>query len=264
MAASPGRAVGEVRIDAPYPRDEAFRTSQPYNPYCREVSAQAARGHGQLMASSLSERSADTGAATGTTRPRPSRAPSASSASSASRRRSRSAAWRWRRGRRSSRSTPSRTTSCPARAWCSRSLIEDWGTLFPSLLITLQITFMALCVATIGGVGARDPVHDLEVDRAQLLPVRGDPAGDADHLDRAPDPDLCRQRLSGAPDLRLDRRVLPDPLQHDARPATAPTTTWSTCSSCMAPAAGRRSGTCACRRPCRTSWGASRSRAGCP
>jgi NitT/TauT family transport system ATP-binding protein len=39
MAASPGPAVGEVRIDVPYPRDEAFRTSQPYNRYCREVSA---------------------------------------------------------------------------------------------------------------------------------------------------------------------------------------------------------------------------------
>jgi NitT/TauT family transport system ATP-binding protein len=39
LAASPGRVVGEVAIDAPYPRDEAFRTSQPYNLYCREVSA---------------------------------------------------------------------------------------------------------------------------------------------------------------------------------------------------------------------------------
>jgi NitT/TauT family transport system permease protein len=34
-----------------------------------------------------------------------------------------------------------------------RSLIADWGTLWPSLLITLQITFSALAVATIGGVG---------------------------------------------------------------------------------------------------------------
>jgi NitT/TauT family transport system permease protein len=34
-----------------------------------------------------------------------------------------------------------------------QSLIADWGTLWPSLLITLQITFMALAVATIGGVG---------------------------------------------------------------------------------------------------------------
>jgi NitT/TauT family transport system permease protein len=32
------------------------------------------------------------------------------------------------------------------------SLIDDWDTLFPSLLVTLQITFMALGVATIGGV----------------------------------------------------------------------------------------------------------------
>jgi NitT/TauT family transport system permease protein len=34
-----------------------------------------------------------------------------------------------------------------------QALIDDWGTLFPSLLITLQITFMALAVATVGGVG---------------------------------------------------------------------------------------------------------------
>ena len=33
------------------------------------------------------------------------------------------------------------------------SLIADWGTLWPSLLVTLQITFMALAVATVGGVG---------------------------------------------------------------------------------------------------------------
>ena len=34
-----------------------------------------------------------------------------------------------------------------------QSLIADWGTLWPSLLVTLQITFMALAVATLGGVG---------------------------------------------------------------------------------------------------------------
>jgi NitT/TauT family transport system permease protein len=33
-----------------------------------------------------------------------------------------------------------------------QSLIADWGTLLPSLLVTLQVTFMALGVATIGGV----------------------------------------------------------------------------------------------------------------
>jgi NitT/TauT family transport system ATP-binding protein len=39
MAPRPGRIVGEVAIDAPYPRDEAFRTSARYNNYCRRVSA---------------------------------------------------------------------------------------------------------------------------------------------------------------------------------------------------------------------------------
>ncbi|MEO8135211.1 MAG: ABC transporter permease [Betaproteobacteria bacterium] len=33
------------------------------------------------------------------------------------------------------------------------SLRTDWGTLWPALLVTLQITFMALTVAVIGGVG---------------------------------------------------------------------------------------------------------------
>jgi NitT/TauT family transport system permease protein len=33
------------------------------------------------------------------------------------------------------------------------SLITEWGSLFPSLLITLKITFMALALAVIGGAG---------------------------------------------------------------------------------------------------------------
>lgn len=33
------------------------------------------------------------------------------------------------------------------------SLVGDWGTLWPSLLVTLNITFMALAVAIVGGVG---------------------------------------------------------------------------------------------------------------
>jgi NitT/TauT family transport system permease protein len=40
----------------------------------------------------------------------------------------------------------------PGPSLVLRSLVSDWGTLFPSLLVTLQITFMALAVATIGGV----------------------------------------------------------------------------------------------------------------
>ncbi len=39
MAARPGRVVSDMRIDAPYPREDEFRTSSVYNDYCREVSA---------------------------------------------------------------------------------------------------------------------------------------------------------------------------------------------------------------------------------
>ncbi len=46
MAARPGRIVGEIEIDAPYPRDEAFRMSEPYNAYCRETSATLHRAMG--------------------------------------------------------------------------------------------------------------------------------------------------------------------------------------------------------------------------
>ena len=38
MAARPGRIVGELGVDAGYPRGTAFRTSQPYNDACRRVS----------------------------------------------------------------------------------------------------------------------------------------------------------------------------------------------------------------------------------
>ncbi len=37
MAARPGRVVADISIDAPYPRDQEFRTSALYNAYCRDV-----------------------------------------------------------------------------------------------------------------------------------------------------------------------------------------------------------------------------------
>jgi NitT/TauT family transport system ATP-binding protein len=39
MAARPGRVYAEIPIDAPYPRTEEFRTSAPYNEFCRLTSA---------------------------------------------------------------------------------------------------------------------------------------------------------------------------------------------------------------------------------
>ena len=41
----------------------------------------------------------------------------------------------------------------PGPRLVAASLWNDWGTLGPALLVTLQITFMALAVAVIGGVG---------------------------------------------------------------------------------------------------------------
>ena len=38
MGNSPGRVAGEIKIDAPYPRDDDFRNSNIYNEYCREIS----------------------------------------------------------------------------------------------------------------------------------------------------------------------------------------------------------------------------------
>jgi NitT/TauT family transport system ATP-binding protein len=42
MTDRPGRVASEVTIDAPYPRDDRFRTSVEYNGYCRTVSARLA------------------------------------------------------------------------------------------------------------------------------------------------------------------------------------------------------------------------------
>ena len=39
MTGRPGRIAADIAIDAPYPRDEAFRTSPDYNAHCRTVSA---------------------------------------------------------------------------------------------------------------------------------------------------------------------------------------------------------------------------------
>ena len=39
MAARPGRVFKDLKVDAPYPRDESFRTSAAYNENCRITSA---------------------------------------------------------------------------------------------------------------------------------------------------------------------------------------------------------------------------------
>ena len=39
MAARPGRVLTELAIDAPYPREQNFRTSSEYVAFCRQASA---------------------------------------------------------------------------------------------------------------------------------------------------------------------------------------------------------------------------------
>lgn len=43
MAARPGRVVADLAVEAPYPRDEAFRTSAEYAAQCRDISAALSR-----------------------------------------------------------------------------------------------------------------------------------------------------------------------------------------------------------------------------
>jgi NitT/TauT family transport system ATP-binding protein len=46
MTPRPGRVFTELAIDAPYPRDESFRTSATYAADCRRVSEAFARAMG--------------------------------------------------------------------------------------------------------------------------------------------------------------------------------------------------------------------------
>jgi NitT/TauT family transport system ATP-binding protein len=43
MSVRPGRVIGNLAIDAPYPRGDAFRTSTAYNEFCRLTSAELGR-----------------------------------------------------------------------------------------------------------------------------------------------------------------------------------------------------------------------------
>jgi NitT/TauT family transport system ATP-binding protein len=50
MTPRPGRVSAEIAIDAPYPRDEAFRTSAEYAGYCRTVSQALSQAMGETAA----------------------------------------------------------------------------------------------------------------------------------------------------------------------------------------------------------------------
>jgi NitT/TauT family transport system permease protein len=103
-----------------------------------------------------------------------------------------------------------------ARGLCSRRCLLDWGDpVSIALLNTLKITFGALFIATLGGLGLAVLFTQSKWIEISFFPVRGHPAGHTDHRHRAADPDLCGFAHRGPADLCLDRGVLPDPLQHD-------------------------------------------------
>jgi NitT/TauT family transport system ATP-binding protein len=49
MAARPGRVLRELQVDAPYPRDEEFRTSSDYAAYCRQTSEALKQAMGESV-----------------------------------------------------------------------------------------------------------------------------------------------------------------------------------------------------------------------
>ncbi len=94
------------------------------------------------------------------------------------------------------------------------------------------------------------PLRPVEMGGDVVLPLRRHPAGHADRRDLPADQHLCRQPDGEAPALRLDRRLLPDPLQHHARAELRRPQSASTFSSSTARPAGSSSGICACRPRC--------------
>ena len=105
----------------------------------------------------------------------------------------------------------------PAPSAIAPSLWIDGPSLLGSLLVTLRIT---LGGARRGGaVRRRDraAVLALAAPGDQPVSVRRGPAGHADRRDRAADHHLGAGAVSGAAGLRLDRRVLPDRVEHHGR-----------------------------------------------
>ena len=102
----------------------------------------------------------------------------------------------------------------PAPGDVIAALYTDWGTLSPSLLVTLRITFLALGIALVGGVGlAIILVQSKWIELAifpfavilQVTPM----------IAIAPLLIIYMARHAiGFADVRLCRRLLPDPLQH--------------------------------------------------
>ena len=135
-------------IDAPYPRDERFRTSPEYaGTLPRGVGGPGAR-HQRRRGRMKSAAARSPRRSRGRERAR-SRAARAASDRGAG---ARHAAV----GPGGAASTPSRPMCCPARGSCFRTLVSDWAVLSASLIVTLTTTFEGFALAR-GRRGRRSP-----------------------------------------------------------------------------------------------------------
>ena len=82
----------------------------------------------------------------------------------------------------------------PGPILVAKTLVADWGTLAPSLLVTVEITLEALAGRGRGRRPAGGAVLAVALDRALALSLRHHPAGDADRGDRAADHRVGQRR----------------------------------------------------------------------
>ena len=200
MAARPGRVFTELAVDAPYPRDQHFRTSAEY-------------------AAPLPPRLRSAGAGYGGGR----RAMSARNASHERRDRALRIALPivvlalglsiWEMVVRIEDIPP---YVLPAPGLILQTLVADWALLLRSLAVTLDHHLRRLFAR--GGRRRRPggPLQPVAAGRIFALSLCGDPAGDAGRRHRAASSDLSAAARRGAR-LRLDRGVLSGAGQRHAR-----------------------------------------------
>lgn len=105
----------------------------------------------------------------------------------------------------------------PAPSLIAETLIKDGPSLTASMWFTVKLTLISLACAIIGGVLLGMIFCPIPPDRNGVLSLRRNPAGHTGHCYRAAHPHLCTRYIFCPVDLRTDRGVLSDPLQHGDR-----------------------------------------------
>ena len=100
----------------------------------------------------------------------------------------------------------------------AKSIFEDWALLCPAMLTTSRLTILALFLAVTGGVSLAVAFTQSRWAEMSFFPyaviLQVTPVVAIAPLAA----DLRGQRLRRGTALRMDRGLLPDPLQHDNRP----------------------------------------------